>query len=54
MQAYYDNAYATDDAIRVGLLHCARPGWEDDSVDWLLGGEREGGGRERERKRERE
>jgi len=37
--AYFDTAvYATDDAIRVGLLHCARPGWEDDSVDWLLGG----------------
>jgi len=37
--AYCDtNTYATDDAIRVGLLHCARPGWEDDSVDWLLGG----------------
>eukprot|EP00962_Isochrysis_galbana_P000888 scaffold251_cov134-Isochrysis_galbana.AAC.8 len=37
--AYHDTAtFATDDAIRVGLLHCARPGWADDSVDWLLGG----------------
>lgn len=37
--AYADtDAFATDDAIRVGLLHCARPSWEDDSVSWLLGG----------------
>jgi len=37
--AYSDtDAFATDDAIRVGLLHCARPAWEDDSVSWLLGG----------------
>jgi pimeloyl-ACP methyl ester carboxylesterase len=37
--AYHDRAtFATDDAIRVGLLHCARPGWADDSVAWLLGG----------------
>jgi len=37
--AYYDtDTLATDEAIRIGLLHCARPGWEDDSVDWLLGG----------------
>lgn len=37
--AYYDTEkLATDDAIRIGQLHCARPGWEDDSVEWLLGG----------------
>ena len=37
--AYYDKeTCATDDAIRVGLLHTARPAWEDDSVAWLLGG----------------
>jgi len=37
--AYYDTtSFATDDAIRVGLLHCARPQWEDDSIDWLLSG----------------
>ena len=37
--AYYDTAtLATDDAIRVGLLHCLRPGWEEDSMAWLLGG----------------
>lgn len=37
--AYYDtDKLATDDAIRIGKLHCARPGWEDDSVEWLLGG----------------
>ena len=34
----YQHVIATDDAIRVGLLHCARPSWEDDSVSWLLGG----------------
>ena len=37
--AYYDkDRCATDDALRVGMLHCTRPGWEDDSVEWLLGG----------------
>jgi len=37
--AYYDTVtLATDEAIRVGLLHCLRPGWEDDSISWLLGG----------------
>lgn len=35
--AYFDKALATDDAIRVGRLHCDRSGWEDDQVDWLLG-----------------
>ena len=28
----------TDDAIRVGRLHCERAEWEDDAVRWLLGG----------------
>ena len=28
----------TDDAIRVGRLHCSREGWADDAVSWLLGG----------------
>ena len=37
--AYFDKErLATDDAIRIGLLHCSREQWEDDSVDWLLGG----------------
>ena len=37
--AYYDTeTLATDDAIRVGLLHCMRDRWEDDSIAWLLGG----------------
>ena len=37
--AYYDtDTLATDDAIRVGLLHCMRDRWEDDSIAWLLGG----------------
>lgn len=37
--AYFDkDRLATDDAIRIGLLHCARDRWEDDSVEWLLGG----------------
>lgn len=37
--AYEDtNRCATDDAIRVGRLHCARDGWAEDSVAWLLGG----------------
>ena len=36
--AYSDKgAMATDDAIRVGLLHCGRNGWEDDQVEWLRG-----------------
>jgi len=29
---------ATDDAIRVGRLHCTRARWEKDSIDWLLSG----------------
>lgn len=29
---------ATDDAVRIGRVHCARPAWEDDGVEWLLGG----------------
>ena len=29
---------ATDDAIRVGKLHCSRAGWEDDAIDWLFSG----------------
>lgn len=36
--AYKDKSLGTDDAIRVGLLHCERDGWEDDAVAWLLGG----------------
>ncbi|KAJ1457645.1 Alpha/Beta hydrolase protein [Pelagophyceae sp. CCMP2097] len=37
--SYYDAAtYVNDDAVRVGLLHTRRPAWEDDSVQWLLGG----------------
>ncbi|KAK7232292.1 hypothetical protein SO694_0003039 [Aureococcus anophagefferens] len=33
-----DKSLGTDDAIRVGLLHCERPGWEDDAVAWVNGG----------------
>mmetsp|Transcript_33253 Transcript_33253/g.103053 ORF Transcript_33253/g.103053 Transcript_33253/m.103053 type:complete len:356 (+) Transcript_33253:195-1262(+) len=36
--AYKDKSLGTKDAIRVGLLHCERDGWEDDAVAWLLGG----------------
>ncbi|KAH8056215.1 hypothetical protein JL722_7517 [Aureococcus anophagefferens] len=36
--AYFDKSLGTDDAIRVGLLHCERPGWEDDAVAWVNGG----------------
>ena len=36
--AYADKSLATDDAIRVGLLHTKRVGWEDDAIEWLLGG----------------
>lgn len=37
--AYEDTARCdTEDAIRVGRVHCERSGWEDDAVDWLLGG----------------
>lgn len=35
--AYFDQSLATADAINVGKLHCDRPGWEDDQVEWLLG-----------------
>ena len=28
----------TDDAIRIGRVHCERERWEDDAIDWLLGG----------------
>jgi len=37
--AYEDGARCdTDDAIRVGRIHCVRDKWEDDAVEWLLGG----------------
>jgi len=37
--AYEDiPTFATDDAIRVGRLHCARDGWEDDQMQWLASG----------------
>mmetsp|Transcript_18602 Transcript_18602/g.55317 ORF Transcript_18602/g.55317 Transcript_18602/m.55317 type:complete len:339 (+) Transcript_18602:198-1214(+) len=36
--AYSDKSLGSADAIRVGLLHCERAGWEDDAVEWLLGG----------------
>ena len=36
--AYFDKSLGTEDAIRVGLLHCERPGWEDDAVAWVNGG----------------
>jgi pimeloyl-ACP methyl ester carboxylesterase len=29
---------ATDDAIRIGRLHCARDGWERDQREWLFSG----------------
>ena len=28
----------TADAIRIGRVHCERDRWEEDSIDWLLGG----------------
>eukprot|EP00900_Chrysochromulina_parva_P025018 jgi/Chrpa1/714/Chrysochromulina_OHIO_Genome00003343-RA len=37
--AYEDLAtFATDDAIRVGRLHCARDRWEEDQMEWLASG----------------
>ena len=37
-QAYHVKEDQTDDAIRVGNLHLNREAWEDDSLEWLLGG----------------
>ena len=38
-QAYHVKEDQTDDAIRCGNLHCFnRAKWEDDSLEWLLGG----------------
>ena len=37
-QAYHVKEDQTDDAIRCGNLHLNRAAWEDDSLDWLLGG----------------
>jgi len=36
LQAYFDKPAQTEDAIRVGMLHVARPEWSRDSVEWLL------------------
>lgn len=37
--AYEDRGKCdTDDAIRVGRLHCTRAGWEEDAIEWLDGG----------------
>ena len=37
-QAYSVKELQTDDAIRCGNLHLNRPEWEEDSLEWLLGG----------------
>jgi pimeloyl-ACP methyl ester carboxylesterase len=37
-QAYSVKDLQTEDAIRCGNLHLNRPAWEDDSLEWLLGG----------------
>lgn len=37
-QAYCEKDAQTEDAIAVGNLHIARAEWEDDSLEWLLGG----------------
>ena len=37
-QAYCEKDAQTDDAIAVGNLHIARARWEEDSLEWLLGG----------------
>ncbi len=37
-QAYCVKELQSADAIRVGNLHLRRPAWEDDSLEWLLGG----------------
>ena len=37
--SYYDaETYATDDALKVGRLHCLRDGWDDALVSFMLSG----------------
>ena len=37
--SYYDaDTYATDDALRVGRMHCLRDGWDDALVSFMLSG----------------
>ena len=37
--SYYDaKTYATEDALKVGRLHCLREGWSDALVDFMLSG----------------
>ena len=37
--SYYDaDTYATDDALKVGRMHCLRDGWEDALVSFMLSG----------------
>lgn len=35
--SYFDKeTYATDDALKIGRLHCLRPGWEDALLGYML------------------
>ena len=37
--SYFDKeAYATEDALKVGRLHCLRDGWSDALVSFMLAG----------------
>jgi len=37
--SYYDKeTFATDDALKVGRLHCLRPGWENAMLNYMLSG----------------
>jgi pimeloyl-ACP methyl ester carboxylesterase len=37
--SYFDpSTFATDDAMRIGRLHCTRPGWSDALVSFMLSG----------------
>jgi len=36
--SYTDKQYASEDAMRVGRLHCMMNGWEDVNIDFLLSG----------------
>ena len=37
--SYFDKeTYATDDALKVGRLHCLRDGWEDGMLSFMQSG----------------
>jgi pimeloyl-ACP methyl ester carboxylesterase len=37
--SYFDReSFATDDALKIGRLHCLRPGWENAMLNYMLSG----------------